>query len=349
MKYSQAIRQSMNSAMFRPNTVIIGQGVTDFKGIWGTTVEANSKYPDRVIETPISEESTVGMAVGLALNGMYPINVHIRADFSLLAMNQIVNLAAKYRYMFGGLFEVPMLLRLVIGRSWGQGAQHSQSIQSLLSHIPGLVVIMPATPSTLVSSYKFAVENYKSPVISLEHRLLYELDIEEHDGGGESSVTIFGSRRDREGDALTLVATSVMLLESRRAADILAVHGVFVEIIDLHSTSHPDENLILGSITKTGRLLVADTSWERYGVMADICRMVATKAPECLKRPARFLGMPPAPCPTAKGLEDIFYPDVSDIVRTICEMMGLRPEKSGSIIPEKQSMTDYYKHFKGPF
>ena len=177
MKYVEGISIAMNQALSeQDNTIIIGQGVTDFKAIFGTLEGLKSEHPDRIIETPISEESVLGFCVGAALNGAYPINTHIRADFSLLAFNQIINLAAKYKYMFGGLFSVPMLIRMVIGRSWGQGAQHSQSLQSLFSHIPGLHVIMPSHPKDIIELYRHARQNINGPTISLEHRLMYDLN-----------------------------------------------------------------------------------------------------------------------------------------------------------------------------
>lgn len=327
-----------------PKSLVIGQGVTDFKTIFGTLEGLVDDYPDRLIETPLSEDSVAGLCIGASLNGMYPINTHIRADFGLLIFNQLVNLAAKYRYMFGGNFRLPMLIRLVIGRSWGQGAQHSQSLQSLLAHIPGLTVIMPSSPAAVIESYSFAVNNFKSPVISFEHRLLYELSFDEEKAN--LSHPLFGSRIVKKGADITIVATSVMVLECKRASNFLKSVDIDAEIIDLHSISHPDENTILKSIEKTGLLLVADTSWTKFGVSSEIVRLVAEKGYN-FKRPPRFLGMAQAPCPTSKSLEDIFYPDVHDIVLTIINMV--RGSTEGILLPEKQSMTDYYKHFKGPF
>ena len=159
--YRKSLAEAMLDALENNNnTLIIGQGVTDFKGIFGTTIGLKYKFPERVIETPLSEESICGVCIGAALNGMYPINTHIRADFCLLMFNQLINLAAKYKYMFGGLFNVPMMVRMVIGRSWGQGAQHSQSIQSLLAHIPGLVVLMPTSGEAIKKSYKYAINKH---------------------------------------------------------------------------------------------------------------------------------------------------------------------------------------------
>ena len=345
--YRQALEDSMNYAMDKHlNALILGQGVADFKGLFGTTSGLSKKYPSRVIEAPLAEDSIAGICIGASLNGMYPINTHIRADFGLLVFNQLINLAAKYKYMFGGLFEVPMMMRMIIGRSWGQGAQHSQSLQSLMAHIPGLVVVMPASPQSIKESYAYAIDNYKGPVIFLEHRLMYELSFEENQIKMENPL--FGSKIEKLGTDVTVVATSVMVIEVKRAAEYLARNGVSVEIIDLHSISHPDKNMIIKSVEKTGRLLVADTSWAQFGVASEINRIINEHDPSILKSPSRSLGMQPAPCPTAKSLEDLYYPDVHDIVIELISMVG-KSSTDYSDIPRKESMTDFYKHFKGPF
>lgn len=345
--YRQALEDSMNYAMDKhSNALILGQGVADFKGLFGTTSGLSKKYPARVIETPLAEDSIAGICIGASLNGMYPINTHIRADFGLLVFNQLINLAAKYKYMFGGLFEVPMMMRMIIGRSWGQGAQHSQSLQSLMAHIPGLVVVMPASPQSIRESYAYAIDNYKGPVVFLEHRLMYELSFEENQIKMQNPL--FGSKIEKLGTDVTVVATSVMVIEVKRAAEYLARNGVSIEIIDLHSISHPDKNMIIKSVKKTGRLLVADTSWAQFGVASEINRIINEHDPSILKSPSRSLGMQPAPCPTAKSLEDLYYPDVHDIVIELISMVG-KSSTDYSDIPRKESMTDFYKHFKGPF
>ena len=328
------------------NTMILGQGVADFKGLFGTTSGLSKKYPNRVIETPLAEDSIAGICIGASLNGMYPINTHIRADFGLLVFNQLINLAAKYKYMFGGLFEVPMMMRMIIGRSWGQGAQHSQSLQSLMAHIPGLVVVMPASPQSILESYDFAVNHHRGPVVMLEHRLMYEIEFENKKTNLLNPL--MGSILEREGKDVTIVATSVMVLEAKRAAEYLSTKEISVEIIDLHSVSHPDKKMIFESVEKTGKLLVADTSWAQFGVSAEINRFINEHNPSILKAPTVSLGMSPAPCPTAKALEDIYYPDVHEIVVEVMKMLDVS-DFSKSNIPEKQSMTDFYKHFKGPF
>jgi len=345
--YRQAIADAMSSAMAESDkTIILGQGVNDFKGLFGTTSGLAEKYPGRVIETPLAEDSIAGICIGAALNGMYPINTHIRADFGLLIFNQVINLAAKYRYMFGGLFEVPMMIRLIIGRSWGQGAQHSQSLQSLLAHIPGLVVIMPSSPQSILESYEFAIKNYRGPVIMFEHRLMYELEFELKPTN--LVKPLFGSILEKTGKDVTVVATSVMVLEVKRAATFLEQQGISIEIIDLHSISHPDKNMIFESVKKTGKLVVADTSWSQFGVASEVNRIINEIDPGVLKSPVISMGMQPAPCPTAKSLEDLYYPDVHDLVNAIAELHFETRDHNVSL-PKKESMTDFYKHFKGPF
>lgn len=349
--YRTALMESMRDALAqRSDTIILGQGVTDHRGTFGTTLALHEGFGrDRVIEAPLCEESTTGVAIGAALNGAYPIHVHIRADFGLLAMNQIINLAAKYRYMSGGRLTVPMLIRMVIGRSWGQGAQHSQSLQALLAHIPGLTVIMPATAQAVTECYAHAVLHHSGPVISFEHRLLYDLgfrtDGEQHPPIG----TPFGARLMRRGSDVTIVATSIMVIEALRAAEYVQREaGISCDIIDLNCISQPDTATIFESLRRTGRLIVADTSWRAYGVAAEIPRLVCETDPGMLKAPVITLGMAPAPCPTAKTLEDLFYPTQHDLVDAIARLARGRADH-GVALPEETSMTDVYKRFKGPF
>jgi pyruvate dehydrogenase E1 component beta subunit len=337
----------MRSALVEnQNTIIIGQGVTDFKAIFGTMNGLHGEFPGRVIEAPLSEDAITGICIGAALNGIYPINTHIRADFGLLAANQLINMAAKYKYMFGGHFSVPMMVRMVIGRSWGQGAQHSQSLQSLFAHIPGLLVLMPSTPDAIVSSYAHAIKHHNGPVIMFEHRLMYDLSFKASNRAALANP--FASRLEREGSDVTIVATSIMVLEALRAANYLADFGIECEVIDLHNISNPDRELIMRSVSKTGRLIVADTSWLAYGVASEICRIVAETDPTVLKSPVVNLGMAPSPCPTAKALEDIYYPDLHKTIDTVAKLVRGK-DHHGVPIPTHKSMTDFYKHFRGPF
>lgn len=345
--YREALSAAMRHALeANENTIVLGQGVDDHKGTFGSTLGLAEEFgSERVVDTPLAEEGMTGVAVGAALNGLYPIQTHIRVDFALLAMNQIVNLAAKMRYMFGGRFRVPMLIRTVIGRSWGQGAQHSQSLQSLFSHVPGLTVVMPATADAVLATYPWVVEHFDGPVISLEHRLLYDVSFR----GAENPPPPLGSRRVRQGDDVTVVATSIMVLEAMRAADYLAERAeIGVDVIDLHCVSRPDRELIGESVRRTGRLVVADTSWTGYGVAAEVARIVAETDPAALRAPLRSLGMAPTPCPTAKALEDLFYPNLRRLVDEIASLARGRADH-GIPLPPDASMADVYKRFKGPF
>jgi pyruvate/2-oxoglutarate/acetoin dehydrogenase E1 component len=300
LSYADALLETMDAALRdHPNVFVMGQGVDDFKGIFGSTTGLAGKYgAQRVFDVPLMEEGMTGVALGASLVGDYPITTHIRADFAFLAMNQIINLAAKYKYMFGGLMSCPMLIRIVVGRSWGQGAQHSQSPQATFAHYPGLTVVMPATSQALLDMYPAIVNKHPGPVISIEHRLLYNLDFTVDDSGRKAvPLTSYVAR---EGKDVTVVATSVMVVEALRAA--AYVHdkaGLEAEIIDLNSISHPDWDLVAASVRKTGRLVIADTSWLEYGVAGEVCRQLVMRDPTLLKQAPSMLGMAPAPCPTA--------------------------------------------------
>lgn len=349
MTYGQALRLSMENGLTRnPSAFIIGQGVADHKGIFGTTSGLNSQFGNsRIIESPIAEDLMTGLGLGASLSGLYPIMTHIRVDFSLLAMNQIINLYAKYKYMFGGQFAPKGLIRMVVGRSWGQGAQHAQSLQSLLSHIPGLTVIMPSSANSVLKQYEYAINKYQSLVIAIEHRNLYEIEFDMTTVHSDSRVIPWEPLVVRPGSNLTIIATSIMVLEAMRAANHLENEfGISCEVIDLQSTTNINPEVIINSIAKTGRLLITDTSWAPYGVAAEISRIICEINPALLKEPVKSLGMQFTPCPTGKNLEDLFYPSV----RTISEeVLRLVPAKKSGKLPSGESYRDYYRKFRGPF
>lgn len=345
MTYADSILSCMSYAMHsNPDAIMIGQGISDHKGIFGTATGLFETFGrDRIIESPIAEEMMTGFGLGTSLNGMYPIMTHIRADFSFVAMNQIVNLYAKYKYMFGGQFKPSGLIRLIVGRSWGQGAQHAQSPQSLFSHIPGIRVIMPYSGNSILQQYKNEIDRADRLVISLEHRNLYDIKFKIDN---ESSKEISDSRIEKIGTKVTVVATSIMVLESLRAASfLLENYDLSVEVIDMTCTSSPDFDLIFNSVKKTGRLVVADTSWRPYGVGAEIARLICERDPSVLSSPIKVIGMEHTPCPTGKVLEDMFYPSVKTIVSAILETCKIQAQE----LPAGESYRDYYRKFKGPF
>jgi pyruvate dehydrogenase E1 component beta subunit len=328
--------------------LIFSQGVDDFRGTFGTTIGLAEKYgAHRVFDTPLAEDSMTGVAIGAALGGLYPIQSHIRVDFALLAANQIINLAAKYRYMSGGRCKAPLFIRMIIGRSWGQGAQHSQSLQSLFAHIPGLTVLMPASAQSILDDYSHAFREKAGPVLAIEHRLLYDTHFRVR--ADQGAATPPASLLLREGSDVTIVATSIMAVEALRAATYLQeTAGIRCDVIDVNKVSHPDRGLILSSVKKTGRLLVADTSWAAYGVCAEICRMVCEEAPGALKAPAITVAMEPTPCPTGKTLEDLFYPTFRGLIHKLAALAKGR-EDHGVPLPQAETMVAAYRQFKGPF
>lgn len=346
ISYKEAIFQAMDSILAeKENSIILGQGVTDPTSIFGTTKGLAEKYGEnRVIDMPIMEEGMTGIAVGAALNGIYSIQTHIRVDFLILASNQIINMAAKYKYMFDGSFEVPMLIRAVVGRSWGQGPQHSQSLQSLFGHIPGLTVIMPSNANDALDGYLHAAKHHKGPVISIEHRLLYDLSFYRHKIEDYS----FKSKVVQSGDSVTIVASSYMVQEAQRASDwVKEKHDISCEIIDVFNISNIDHDLIFRSIQKTGRLIVADTSWLPYGVCSEVSRGVLERDPSILKKKVINLGLQHTPTPTSHKLEKHFYPDMGNLVDSIYKLV--LSESHQESIPDELYIKGLQKTFKGPF
>lgn len=338
--YGAAINEALSQAMERdPKVFVMGIGADDHKELFGSAKGLLQRFgPSRVFDTPIAEAAMTGIAIGAALEGYKPVHVHIRADFLYLALDQLFNMAAKWRYMFGGTRSVPLVVRAVIGRSWGQGAQHSQSPQSMFMHVPGLKVVMPTTPMD-AKGYTLAAIADPNPVIIIEHRLLYDVvgDVPE-----QPFELPFGKAYiRRHGRDVTIVANSYMTAESLKAAEFLVGHGVEVEVVDPVSLSPLDEETILESLRKTGRLLVVDTSWTACGASAEIAALAAEKGFSYLKQPVVRLGQQPSPCPVSKPLEDAFYPNARKIARAVFQMLDRRvPETDVPALTTK---------FKGPF
>jgi pyruvate dehydrogenase E1 component beta subunit len=234
------------------------------------------------MDMPTAENGMTGIAIGSAIVGMRPVMTHQRVDFALLAMDQIINNAAKWRYMFGGRMHVPLVIRLVIGRGWGQGPQHSQSLQSVFAHIPGLKVVMPAVPYDAKGLLVAAIED-DDPVIFLEHRWLHGTlgPVPEE----LYRVSLGSAKVARSGRDVTIVATSFMTLEALRAADYLAKDGIEAEVIDVRTLKPLDVPCILQSVCRTGRLLAVDASWRTLGFATEVVARVAEEAHGNLRCP----------------------------------------------------------------
>ncbi len=269
LTYPEAIREALEQEMSLDQSVIVlGMGVDDPKAILGTTKGLVDKFGiERVFDTPLSEDGMTGIAIGAALSGLRPVHVHIRMDFMLLAMNQIINMAAKMHYMFGGELSVPVVIRSMIGKSWGQGPQHSQSIYPLLMNIPGLKIVAPTTPYDAKGCLVQSIRD-NNPVIFIEHRHLY------YQKGfvPEKTYTVpFGRARIlARGDDITLIGISQMAVECLRAGIYLEKDGINAEVIDPVTLSPLDIDTIISSVSNTKKLLVVDNAWKICGAGAEI-------------------------------------------------------------------------------
>jgi pyruvate dehydrogenase E1 component beta subunit len=341
LKYWQAISEATVQCMEAdPSIFVAGIGVDDFKGIFGTTRGAFERFGRaRVVDIPNCENAFAGVTIGAAAVGKRPLVVHPRNDFMFLATDQLINLAAKWRYMFGNKSSVPVVTRAIVGRGWGQGATHSQSLQAMFGHFPGLHVAVPASPADAKGLLVSALQG-STPTIILENRALYE-----HVGEvpEEATPIPYGKGRVvREGSDITVVAASLMVHEAERAADMLAEQGVSVEVIDPRTVRPLDEEVILTSVARTGHLVVADTSWARYGFAAEVAALAAEKAVGALRAPVKRVTPPDCPAPVSKPLEEAFHPSPMTIAQACLEVLRSDLAVNGHV-------ADVQAAFLGPY
>lgn len=343
----QAVHEALDLSLERhKNVVLIGQGVPDGTQTYGTTGGLADKYADRVYEMPLSEAGMTGIMVGAALTGLRPVMTFARFEFALLAMDQIVNQAAKWSYMFNGQSHVPLTLRLIIGRGWGQGAQHSQSLHSWFAHIPGLKVVMPSTPRDLKGLLIASIED-PNPVIFVEHRWL-------HYNFGPVPEGYYKTPLGKpdfllRGCKATVVASSYMAFEALKACQNLSKEGIDVDLIDLKTISPLDDTLILESVKKTGRLIVCDQSHFTGNFAGEIIARVAEKSLTDLKAPPVRVTYPDIPLPTTKGLANFYFPMVGHIEGAIKRTLGFKVEDSFDALAAEDLADIPDKSFKGPF
>jgi len=328
LNYAEAISEATVQAMEKNNGVFVfGEGVDDVVGIFNTTREAFLKFgAERVIDTPIAENMIAGVALGAGIMGMHPVAVFARTDFMLYAMDQIINHAAKWSFTYGGKMTAPVIYRAIVGRSWGQGPQHSQSLQSLFAHIPGLKVVMPTTAYDAKGLLLASFEE-KCPVVFIEHRWLYK---EKSDVPEKYYIEPIGKAKViRVGSDVTIVAISQMVLEALGAAEELQKNGVSAEVIDLRTLRPWDKETIVKSVQKTGYLLIADTGWLSCSISSEIAAKVAEDSFGYLKAPIKRIGMADSPTPSSAKLEEFFYPNRNNIFASINQMMnrnGVNPK-----------------------
>jgi len=321
MFYNEALGDALRLEMERDERVIVmGEDIAEHGGAFQVTAGLLDRFgPERIRQTPISEIGIVGAGVGAALTGLRPVVELMYVDFAGLAMDQLVNQAAQNRFMFGGQARVPLVLRTQGGSGRGNAAQHSKSLEAWFAHIPGLKLVMPATPADAKGLLTTAIRD-DDPVIFLEHKLLYRTK------GlvptGEHVVPLGKADRKREGGDLTIVSWSREVLFSLEAAGKLSEAGVDAEVIDLRSLVPLDKDAVLASVRKTHRLLVVHEAVRRGGFGAEIAAMVAEEAFDDLDAPPRRLAGLETPIPYAQHLEKTVTPQVDDIVRVAKEMVA---------------------------
>jgi len=312
--FAEATNEVLHQLMEGDESVfLIGQGVTSPWYVGRTTVGLIQRFgPKRVIDTPVSENAVAGTAVGAALAGLRPILAFPRMDFMYYAMDQIVNHAASWHYMFGGQAHVPLTIWAMINRGGEQAAQHSQAIQSMLMHVPGLKVVMPSTPADAKGLLRACVYD-NNPVVYVDDRWLYQTSGEVPEE--PYSVPLGRAVVRRAGADATVAALSYMVDESLRAAGCLAEEGISLEVIDLRSLKPLDVDLLVASTARTGRLVVADGGWRTAGAAAELAARVTELAFDSLKAPVARVTLPDAPAPASSSLEEAYYPRARDIAQ----------------------------------
>jgi pyruvate dehydrogenase E1 component beta subunit len=321
MKYREALRAALLEEMESDETVFcVGEGIGERGGSYKVTEGLLAKFgPGRVIDTPLSEAGFVGLGVGAAIAGRRPVVEILFIDFLLQTMDQVVNQAAKYRFMSGGEGRVPLVIRTQGGTGNSLAGQHSQSLEALYYHIPGLKVVMPATPADAKGLLKSAIRD-EDPVIFIEHKLLYMTDGEVPEG--DYSIPLGKADIKRAGTDVTLVAWSHMVLKSLQAAEELAGEGVSVEVVDLRSLVPMDVPCIIESVRRTGHLVIAQEAVKRGGVGSDVAAIVAEQAFDALKAPiVRVAGLNTT-IPFNLALEKAAVPQVADIVAGVRSVIG---------------------------
>ncbi len=321
ISYMQAINEALDQEMARDeNVIIMGEDVVGgsgadgemdaWGGVLGVTKGLYGKYGDRIMDTPISESGFVGAAVGAATTGLRPVCELMFIDFMGVCFDQIYNQAAKFRYMFGGKAETPVVIRTMIGAGFRAAAQHSQCLYPMFTAVPGLKVVVPTSPYDVKGLLIQAIRD-NDPVIFCEHKVLYTL---EGDVPEESYTIPFGEANIlREGDDVTIVAIGRMVHQAVAAAETLAKDGISCEVIDPRTTSPLDEETILESIENTGRLVVVDEANPRCNVATDISALVAMKAFGSLEAPIQMVTAPHTPVPFNGALEDLYIPSPENI------------------------------------
>ena len=348
LTFVKAINEALFQAMEMDDSVICyGLGVPDPKGIFGTTLGLRERFGEaRVFDMPASENAMTGVAIGASLNGIRPVLSHQRLDFALLSMDQLINNAAKLHYTFGGKISVPITVRMAIGQGWGQGPTHSQNLQALFAHIPGLKVVMPTTAFDAKGLLLSAIFD-DNPVIFIEHRWVHNLESEVP--MEDYRIPIGKANRLRSGQDISIVSFSYASIEALHAVNSLENQGIYCDLIDVRTLKPIDWETVFSSVRKTGRLLALDTGPTTGSIAGEIVARVSMECFESLEAPPRRLACPDFPTPTSFSLTKKFYKRSEDIAETIGIMLGKRID-TGALREQRTWPHDVPgEWFKGPF
>jgi len=313
LTYSLAINEALHQIMSKDKSVfLIGQGVKSPWYVGNTCMDLLEKFGEkRIIDTPVSENAMTGAAIGASLTGMRAIIVHPRMDFMLYAFDPIINQAANWSYMNGGKLSVPVVIWGIINRGGEQAAQHSQALQALLAHIPGLKVVMPSNAFDAKGLFIAAI-NDPNPVVFIDDRWLYNTEMVVPEDLFEIEIGKAIIRKN--GTDVTLVASSYMVVEALKAVEELKEQNIKAELVDLRTIKPLDEDTILNSVRKTGRIVIIDGGWRSFGVSAEIAAVVSEKGFKYLKTSIKRVTLPDIPAPASNSLEQVYYKKASDIV-----------------------------------
>lgn len=348
MKFNEAINDALYLSMKKDkNVIILGLGVDDPKRVFGTTHQLLETFGrKRVFDMPTAENSMTGIALGASIEGVRPVISHQRVEFSLLAFEQMINQAAKWHYMSAGKMRAPLVIRMIIGRGWGQGSQHSQSLESIFAHIPGLKVVCPSNAKDAKGLLISSIED-NNPVIFFEHRWLYNTS--SYVPQKHYKIKIGKSLKIKNGKDITIVTYSYMVIEVLKALKILKKYKISADVIDLRTLRPLDSIPIMTSVKKTKRVLVVDNGWSTYGVASEIIALISEKfSKNMLSNPIR-IGVNQSPIPSTRALAQYCYPDSKLILKSIEKIFKIKIHKKDfpNLSLEETDVPD--ETFTGPF
>lgn len=346
---SEILRVLNKNLEANPKFLISGLGVTDPKGVFGTTLGLVDTYgPKRVLETPISENAMTGVGVGLAISGFRPLMIHQRLDFFILAMDQLVNSAAKWHFMFGGQTSVPLTVRLITGRGWGQGPTHSQNLHSWFAHIPGLKVVMPSFASEIAGLLQASIDD-SNPVIFIEDRWIHNQVVDLDDVRRNQPIELGKAKVCHPGDDITVVSSGYMSIEALKAVTYLDQRGISAELIDLRTIKPLDMETILVSLRKTKNLVVVDSANEIASFGKEIIANSVMSPDIRLSNTPRLVSLPDVPEPTSYGVIGEYRVSALKIAQTILESLSFSSPAGmvQALTPPREDVPD--SSFTGPF